>query len=316
MTKPLSIVFAGTPAFTLPCLDALAASSHHLSAIYTQPDRRAGRGQNMLASATKTWGLNHQVPVYQPLNFKSPDTLATFKALNADVLVVIAYGLILPPGLLALPRYGCINVHASLLPRWRGASPIQHAILYGDDDTGVSIMQMDHGMDTGPVFTQAHCLIHPTDTSATLHDRLAALSINPLLKTLSAIANGTAVAIPQATQTATHAPKINKTDAAVNWQQSAASIDQQIRAFNPWPIAYTKANEQILRIYQARIVHESTTTPPGTIVRLNKQGLFVSTGDNKTMLIERVQFAGGLAMSIADWLHAGRDTLREGMRLQ
>ena len=310
----LNIVFAGTPAFALPCLDALASSKHHLQAVYTQPDRPAGRGRKLQASAVKEWAQSHELPVYQPLNFKQEGAIDELAALAPDVIVVIAYGLLLPRAVLELPRFGCINVHASLLPRWRGASPIQQALLHGDAETGVTIMQLDVGMDTGPMLTRVPCKIH-NDTAGELHDRLSQLASAPLLATLDAIAAGQACPESQNNTFATHAPKINKEDAAIQWQKSAIEIDRQIRAFNPWPIAYTQASEITLRIHQARVVKEKVPQKPGTILSIDKKGMLVACGE-EALLVERLQFPGGKAMSVADWLHAGRQQLHVDLVLQ
>lgn len=306
--RPLNIVFAGTPEFTLPCLKALAASRHHVQAVYTQPDRPAGRGRALHASAVKTWADAHHLPVYQPINFKDSQAIAELAALAPDILVVIAYGLILPQAVLNIPRLGCINVHASILPRWRGASPIQQAILQGDQETGVTIMQMDAGMDTGAMLIQASCPIHSDDTAESLHDRLAELSAAPLLETLDLLAAGHAQVEQQDQALATYAPKIKKEDAAINWHKPAIEIDRQIRAYNPWPIAWTKIGDEVLRIHRARVIEQKPTKKPGTILSIDKHGMLVATGE-QALLVERLQFAGGKAMSVADWLNAGRRQL-------
>ena len=310
--KPLNIIFAGTPEFTLPCLDALATSEHHLQAVYTQPDRPAGRGRTLQASAVKTWAQAHKRPVYQPINFKDSNAIADLAALSPDLLVVIAYGLILPQAVLDIPRLGCINVHASLLPRWRGASPIQQAILHGDHETGITIMQMDAGMDTGAMLTRVNCPIYSDDTAERLHDRLAQLAAKPLLNTLNRLASGHAQAEQQDTSLATYAPKIKKEDAAINWSQPAIAIDQQIRAFNPWPITWTHVGDQVIRIHQARTIKHTSTNRPGTILSIDKQGMLIATGDD-ALLVEILQFSGGKAMSVADWLNAGRTQLHAGL---
>ncbi len=312
--KSLKIVFAGTPAFALPCLDALAASTHQLQAIYTQPDRPAGRGRKLQASAVKEWAEAHQLPIVQPQNFKRQDTISELAAIAPDVMVVIAYGLILPRAVLEIPRFGCINVHASLLPRWRGASPIQHAILHGDEETGVTIMQMDAGMDTGGMLAHTSCLIG-NDTAGHLHDRLAQLAAAPLLATLAAIASGKTHAVTQNDKLATYAPKINKEDAAIHWQQPAIDIDRQIRAFNPWPIAYTQAGDTTLRIHQAHIVAQAHSEQPGTVLSIDQHGLLVAAGIY-AIRVERLQFPGGKVMLVADWLHAGREQLYVGLILK
>lgn len=310
--KGLTVVFAGTPEFGLPCLEALNASEHSLKAIYTQPDRPAGRGRSMQASAVKEWALNKQIPVYQPLNFKDPATRDELAALKPDVLIVIAYGLILPKAVLDIPKYGCINVHASLLPRWRGASPIQHAVLYGDEESGVSIMQMDVGMDTGAVLAKAVCPILSEDTAGDLHDTLAEISAPALLATLKDLMQGQATAQAQDNALATYAGKINKQDAQINWQRSAVEIDRLIRAFNPWPIAFTQLGLENLRIYKAQPTAIESSKAPGTVLSIDKKGMLVATGD-KALLVEKIQFPGAKVMEIADWLNSGKTQLHVGL---
>lgn len=310
----LNVVFAGTPAFGLPCLEALTDSSHHIQAVYTQPDRPAGRGRKMQASAVKEWALAHDIAVYQPLNFKNPESIAELSALKPDVLIVIAYGLILPKAVLEIPRLGCINVHASLLPRWRGASPIQHAILHGDIESGVTIMQMDVGMDTGDMLCRVACPITSLDTAANLHDKLADISAKPLLDVLEALSSQRIHPEVQNGDLVTYAGKINKEDARIRWEQSAVEIDRQIRAFNPWPIAYTALGEEVLRVHQAKATEIESAEAPGTVLLLDKKGMLVATG-HKAILLERIQLPGGKAISIADWLNAGRTQLQTGIIL-
>lgn len=305
----LSIIFAGTPPFALPCLNALLASPHHLKAIYTQPDRKAGRGRKLQASAVKTWGIAHDVPVYQPSHFKEQHSIETLKALAPDLLVVIAYGLILPPEVLNIPRYGAINVHASLLPRWRGASPIQHAILYGDNETGITLMQMDEGMDTGDILATVPCPISQDDTAETLHDKLSKLSCEPLLTTLDAIANGHGVRQPQDSHLATYAPKIAKTDALINWEKPALNIIRQIHAYNPWPIAFTTVNQTTLRIHQATFKALQHHKTPGTLLSLSDEGMLIAALED-AVLVERIQFPGENIVSLAEWNRGGRDQLK------
>ncbi|WP_133130379.1 methionyl-tRNA formyltransferase [Legionella yabuuchiae] len=313
--KPLKIVFAGTPEFALPSLKSIQESVHHLMAVYTQPDRPAGRGRKLQASPVKAWALEHNLPIVQPLNFKHQGDVEALRVLKPDVMVVIAYGLLLPTSVLEIPRLGCINVHASLLPKWRGASPIQQAILHGDDETGVTIMQMDKGMDTGDMLTTARCPISQDETAQELHDKLANLAVAPLLKTLDQLAEGTSHATPQTHETATYAPKIKKEDALINWQESAEAIDRKIRAFNPWPVAYTHAEEAVLRIHQAQIISENSQLAPGTILNLDKKGILVETGEHR-LLITRIQFPGGRAMSVSEWLNARRGDINVGLVLK
>ncbi|MGQ3891976.1 methionyl-tRNA formyltransferase [Legionella sp. CNM-4043-24] len=311
----LRIVFAGTPEFGLPCLEALVSSRHEVVAVYTQPDRPAGRGRRLQASAVKAWAVAHDLPVYQPVNFKDDDSVETLRALQADVMVVIAYGLILPRRVLAVPKLGCVNVHASLLPRWRGASPIQHVLLHGDERSGVTIMQMDAGMDTGDSLCEVSCTLDPHETAGTLHDRLAAISAGPLLQTLDDLANGCAKPQPQDSTLATYAGKITKEQAQIDWSLPAAAIDRLIRAFNPWPIAYTHAGDEVLRIHEARIEAAKHHAQPGTVLAIDKQGLLVAAGD-QALRVQRIQFPGGKVLSVADWLNARRDNLHPDMVLQ
>jgi methionyl-tRNA formyltransferase len=311
--KPLTLAFAGTPAFGLPCLEAIHASNHHLTAIFTQPDRPAGRGRKLQSSAIKQWGEAHGLPVYQPASFKELSAQEHLQALNVDLLIVIAYGLILPSAVLAIPRLGCINVHASLLPRWRGASPIQQAILHGDTETGVTIMQLDRGMDTGAILTTRSTPIHPKDTAEHLHDTLAQLAPKPLLETLTALSEQRAVWTPQNPMQATHAPKITKEDARIHWHEKASLIDQKIRAFNPWPVAYTLVNDTPIRVHQARLqLDTSSTALPGTIINIDADGIHVATGHG-SLCLEVIQFPGSKAMPVVDWLHAGRRQLDVGV---
>lgn len=304
----MNIVFAGTPHFALPCLDALLHSKHQMMAVYTQPDRPAGRGHQLQASPVKVWAEAHDLPVYQPLNFKNQKDIDELSALQPDIMIVIAYGLILPKAVLDIPRYGCINVHASLLPRWRGASPIQQAILHGDTESGITLMQLDVGMDTGPILAKATCAIGPHETAGSLHDQLAQLAGVPLIDVLNAIAKGGAEAKPQNSNGVTYAPKINKDDANINWQKSALEIDRQIRAFNPWPIAFTHVGDEVVRIHQAQVIDVESQVFPGTIISLNKEGLQIATG-KQVLLIERIQFAGGKAITITDYLNSSRQSL-------
>lgn len=304
----LKIIFAGTPTFGIPCLDAIANSSHQLQAIYTQPDRPAGRGRHLQSSAVKQWAETHGVPVVQPLNFKTPEALEKLAAFAPDVIVVIAYGLILPPSVLELPRLGCINVHGSLLPQWRGASPIQQSILHGNKESGITIMQMDAGLDTGPMLQKVSCVIEAEETAGQLHDRLANLAVEPLLSTLAALANGDTTLHKQEEHDASYAPKITKAEALIDWEKPAVEIHRQIRAFNPWPIAYTHLDDLTIRIYQAKIIDESASEKPGTVLAIDKNGILVATG-KQLLLIERIQFPGGKILSIADWLNAKHPTL-------
>lgn len=311
----LKVVFAGTPEFGLPSLEALYASQHEIIALYCQPDRPAGRGCKLQAPPTKTWALSHNIPVYQPLNFKSPEAIDELKALKPDVMVVIAYGLILPQSVLDIPRFGCINVHASLLPRWRGASPIQHALLHGDSQTGVTIMQMDVGMDTGNMLEKVSCVVDDTDTAQTLHDKLSVLSPAPLLKVLNTLQHEHLVPEVQQESLVTYAGKITKEHAQINWSAPAIDIDRMIRAYHPWPVAYTHVGDEVMRIHQAEVLTTSTNATPGAIVSLDKFGMRVATGSTE-LLIQKIQFSGGKVIRIADYLNSQKNQLQVGTLLK
>lgn len=313
MTK-LNIIFAGTPAFGLPCLEALLSSKHNVIGVYTQPDRPAGRGRKLQASEVKIFAEKHNLPVYQPLNFKSQEAIDELAALKPDLMLVIAYGLILPQKVLDIPKYGCINVHASILPHWRGASPIQQAILHGDKESGVTIMQMDAGMDTGDILQIETYTIKPEDTAGDLHDALAGLAAKPLLNILDKVETLNHIAIKQDSTQKSLAPKIKKEEAAINWTLPAVNIDRQIRAFNPWPIAYTHFGIDTLRIYKAYPVKNSEPHAPGTVLSLDKLGILVKTSLD-ALMIEIIQFPGKKPMSVADWLNAHQGQLKVGTLL-
>lgn len=269
--QALRIVFAGTPAFGLASLSTVAASEHEIVAIYTQPDRPSGRGRKIHASAIKQFAIEKNIAIYQPLNFKNHVDLAKLKELKPDVMLVIAYGLILPKEVLDIPTFGCVNVHASILPRWRGAAPIQHAILNGDKETGVSIMQMDKGMDTGGVYKTATVAISKTTTASSLHDSLAVAAIAPLMTTLQNIANMKAV--PQDNKFAKTAPKIKKEHAKINWHESAEIIERKIRAYNPWPGAWSVIDNKNVKIFEAYYTKELVAQKAGMIINISKKVL-------------------------------------------
>ncbi len=306
--KPLKIVFAGTPDFGIACLEGLLSSAHVLQAVYTQPDRPAGRGRKLQASAIKQWALSHEIEVFQPVNFKNESPVAELRALAPDVLIVIAYGLILPACVLNIPRLGCINVHASLLPKWRGASPIQHAVLHGDTVTGVSIMQMDIGMDTGDVLATRECLVEPTDTALSLQKKLALLAVEPLLQTINTLESAPITPTKQDSQHATFAGKIAKDDALINWSAPATTIDCLIRAYNPWPVAFTYIQGERMRIYKARISGTKAHKSPGSIVAADTNGLLIAT-QTDDLLVEEVQFPGGKVSTIKECLQTNRASL-------
>ncbi len=307
MSDPLKIIFAGTPEFAATALSALLTTSHQVVAVYTQPDRPAGRGRKLQPSPVKKLALEHGIEVRQPAKLKDPADQAALSELGADLMVVVAYGLLLPQAVLDAPRLGCINIHASLLPRWRGAAPIQRAILAGDDESGVTIMQMEAGLDTGPMLHILKTTILRDDTGGSLHDRLAELGARALLESLAAIADGSLIPHPQDDALATYAKKLDKGEARIDWSQTAAEIDRQVRAFNPWPVAQCDFDAQVMRIWQARTVEGELppTSQPGQIVGAGKSGIDVATGSGLLRILE-LQLPGKRALTAADFLNAHR----------
>ncbi|HNR21966.1 MAG TPA: methionyl-tRNA formyltransferase [Steroidobacteraceae bacterium] len=301
----MRIAFAGTPGFALPPLRALGAR-HSIVGVLTQPDRPAGRGRALTASPVKLEAEARGWPLAQPVTLKSEEDRAVLRAWQPDVLVVVAYGLILPQAALDIPRLGCINVHASLLPRWRGAAPIQRAILAGDADSGVSIMRMEAGLDTGPVYAMRRVPIGPRMTGGELHDALAAEGAVALIEVLDAIEAGTARAVPQSAAGVTYAAKIDKAEARIDWARSAIEIDRQVRAFNPWPIAETRYAGEQLRILRAQpdaAAGAGRAAAPGTVLGAGAQGIRVACGSG-VLAIESVQRPGRKPVRAADFAHA------------
>ncbi|KNE84878.1 methionyl-tRNA formyltransferase [Aggregatibacter aphrophilus] len=313
--KPLNIIFAGTPDFAAQHLQALIDSPHNVIAVYTQPDKPAGRGKKLQASSVKQLAEQHQIPVYQPKSLRKPETQAELTALQADVMVVVAYGLILPQAVLDAPTYGCLNVHGSLLPRWRGAAPIQRAIWAGDKQTGVTIMQMDAGLDTGDMLHKVFCDIDPQDTSADLYHKLAEIALNALIEVLNHLTDGTFTAEPQDDMQSNYAEKLSKEEAKLDWQLSAAQLERNIRAFNPWPMAYLQltdeqGNPQTLKVYQATVL-PSVSQTPGTIISADKNGIQIATADGVLNLLQ-LQPASKKPMSAQDLLNGRADWFAVG----
>jgi methionyl-tRNA formyltransferase len=300
------VVFAGTPQFALPALEALRAH-HQVTGVLTQPDRASGRGRQLTASPVKQAALTWQLPLEQPQNLRGEAPLALLRRWQPEVLVVVAYGLILPRAILELPRLGCLNIHASLLPRWRGAAPIQRAILAGDADTGVSIMQMDAGLDTGPVLLTRRVPIPSRATSRSLHDELAPLGAQALLEALDGLRTGTLQAVAQPEQGVSYAAKITKAEARIDWSQPARHIDRQIRAFDPWPIAETTLDGETLRILAAEPVENPQTGAEnlsnGAIVAVRDGIMLVKCGSGY-LGVSQVQRAGRKALPVRDFANS------------
>jgi methionyl-tRNA formyltransferase len=301
MPPSLRIIFAGTPDFSVPPLQALLDSGHRVISVYTQPDRPAGRGRKLAASPVKQVALEYAIPVYQPASLKGAAEQAELAAQNADLMVVVAYGLLLPQAVLDAPRLGCVNIHASLLPRWRGAAPIQRAIQAGDGKTGITIMQMEAGLDTGPMIHVLQCPIETDDTGGRLHDRLSTLGARALMEALPEIAAGSPRLIPQDDSLATYARKLSKDDALLDWRRSAAELEHQVRAFDPWPVAQTRYDGDTLRVWSAHAV--SGSAEPGRVATADKQGLDVGCGDG-LLRITRLQLPGKKPVTAADFLNA------------
>lgn len=319
MSQGLRIIFAGTPEFAAEHLKALLGSRHQVIAVYSQPDRPAGRGKKLTASPVKEVALTHDIPVYQPLNFKSPEAVAELAALNADLMVVVAYGLILPKVVLDAPRLGCINVHASILPRWRGAAPIQRAIEAGDSETGVTIMQMDVGLDTGDMLIKAFCPILSDDSGGSLHDKLISIGTPALIDALDLIQAGTLKPEKQDGSLSNYAPKLSKEEAALNWQLSALELERKVRAFNPFPVAHTKpmgaGDDQRIRVWAATASDKTTSAPLGSITQISSEGLWIVC-KNGQLILEQLQLPGKKAMGVSEILRGYPDLFKVGDQLE
>ncbi|MDO9049834.1 MAG: methionyl-tRNA formyltransferase [Methylobacter sp.] len=298
----MKIIFAGTPEFAVPCLQMLLDSEHEICAVYTQPDRPAGRGRKLQLSPVKALALTAGIPVFQPLTMKTDEDLQQVSALNADVMVVVAYGMILTQAVLDVPKLGCINVHASLLPRWRGAAPIQRALMAGDEKTGVTIMQIVRKLDAGDMLHKEECMIGPTDTAVDLHDKLAALGAIGLSKVLAQLEAGTVHPEPQDEALVTYAEKLEKSEAVIDWTQPAADLARKVRGLNAWPVAQTLYQGNVLRIWQAVEVNDDSSLQQGVgVVRCADKHMDVATGLGFLRLLE-VQLPGGKRMPVQAFL--------------
>lgn len=302
----MKIIFAGTPEIATFPLETLLKSGHEIVAVYTQPDRPAGRGKKLMPSPVKTLAVKHNIIVEQPENFKSIEAREKLKAYQADVMVVMAYGLILPASILETPKHGCINIHVSLLPRWRGAAPVQHAILAGDKETGVTIMQMDKGLDTGAILQQQSCLISEKDTSESVYAKLAEISKPLLLKTLEDIEKNKTNPIIQNNNFATYAHKIEKQDAKINWHESSEIIDQKVRAYYPAPIAFFEWENEFVRIFSGYPLSNNSNKSPGSVIEFDKQGLTIKTS-NGAYCVTRLQFPGKNPLSAHEMFNAYKE---------
>ena len=316
--KSLNIIFAGTPDFAAQHLQAILNSQHNVIAVYTQPDKPAGRGKKLQASSVKQLAEQNNIPVYQPKSLRKEEAQFELKVLNADVMVVVAYGLILPKAVLDAPRLGCLNVHGSILPRWRGAAPIQRSIWAGDAQTGVTIMQMDEGLDTGDMLHKVYCDILPTETSTSLYNKLAELAPSALIDVLDNLENGKFIAEKQDDSQSNYAEKLSKEEAQLDWSLSAMQLERNIRAFNPWPIAYFSTedkdgNTQTLKVYQAEVFPHQDK-PAGTILSADKNGIQIATVDGVLNLLQ-LQPAGKKPMSAQDLLNGRAEWFTIGKML-
>ncbi len=312
----LRIVYAGTPDFAATALQALLNRGHVPVAVYTQPDRPAGRGHKLQPSPVKRVALDAGIPVEQPVNFRSEADVARLAGFRPDVMVVAAYGLILPRTVLDIPELGCVNIHASLLPRWRGAAPIQRAIEAGDTATGITLMQMDEGLDTGAMLMQESVPITESDTGGTLHDTLAGLGARMICDYLDRLSAGERpVGIPQDNDQATYAAKIGKPDARLDWSRPAQALDRIVRAYHPWPVAWTTAGGEVIRIHQAHPAPASADAPEGTVLEKSRDGIRIACGEG-TLIITRLQLPGGKPLSVNDFINGGKPLLEPGTRLE
>ena len=311
----MRLVFAGTPDFAATALKALIAAGHTIVGVYSQPDRPAGRGRKLQPSPVKQVALDHEIPVFQPETLKTAEAQKQLADLKPDVMIVAAYGLILPKSVLDIPTHGCLNIHASLLPRWRGAAPIQRAIAAGDAETGITIMQMDEGLDTGAMLLKSLTAIDTSDTGGSLHDRLAELGGKAIIEALELLKKGELTGEPQNDDLACYASKLSKTEGHIDWATDATAIERLIRAFNPWPGTYTDLGDQRIRIHEARALVTDSDAFPGTVVHRDRDGIDIACG-NGTLRITRLQLPGSRAQSVNDLINGGKELLMPGQELR
>jgi methionyl-tRNA formyltransferase len=312
MSEPLRIVFAGTPEFAAEHLKALLGSSHQIVAVYSQPDRPAGRGQKLTPSPVKLLAMQHEIPVLQPQTLRDPAAQAELAALKPDLMVVVAYGLILPQVVLDIPRLGCINSHASLLPRWRGAAPIQRAVEAGDAESGVTVMQMEAGLDTGPMLLKVSTAISADDTGGSLHDRLATLGPQAVIEAISGLADGTLKGEVQDDSLATYAHKLNKDEARLDWSRPAIELERLVRSFHPWPMCHSTLNGEAIKVHAAALGDGQGA--PGLILAADKSGLTVACGSG-ALRLTRLQLPGGKALNFSDLYNSRREQFAPGLVL-
>ena len=292
----MKIVYMGTPDFAVPPLAALVQNGYEVTAVVTQPDKPKGRGKTLLPTPVKEEAMKHDIPVYQPLKVREPEFVETLKKLEPDMIIVAAFGQIIPKAILDMPRFGCVNVHASLLPKYRGAAPIQWAVLNGDQVTGVTTMRMDEGLDTGDMIMKQEVIVDENETGGSLFDKLSEVGAKLCVKTMEAIENGTAVYTPQDDALATHTGKIQKEMGSIDWSKDAEVIERLVRGLNPWPSAYTRIDDKNLKIWRAKVISHEVKAAPGCILKVTKDELEVQTGNGVLALLE-VQLEGKKRMT-------------------
>lgn len=310
----MKIIFAGTPKFAIPALQKIINSNHEICAVYTRPDKPAGRGQKLTPTPVKVVAEEHNLPIYQPKTLKAIEAQEEMKSLNPDILINVAYGMLLPEEILNIPKFGCINIHPSMLPLYRGAAPIQRAIESCDDVTGVTIMKMDIGLDTGDIYKQEIMPIEKNDTSETLAKKASEVGARLLLDVITEIENGTDKPTKQDDDKSTYANKLTKEEGKIDWNKSAKEIDCMIRAFIPWPVAYTEIDDKYIRVWEAEVIEEKTTEKPGAIIEANKKGVKIATSNGILSLL-KIQLPNKKPLLISDVLNANQNLFESGKKL-